>query len=185
MANLNEVYLFRLEADPPAYLWSGAGDLPVPGDAIASAATYTGMGDLIDIPSLAQLINSSADRVEFTLSGVTAEAMRLAYEDRESVKGARVRIGSLVLDSALQPAAEVDWEWEGVADTVEIEREPENNGKAVRSVTLSVGSADTARSRPELDFWTDASQRIKSPTDAFFSHVAGISQGTTRSFGAK
>lgn len=185
MANLNEVYLFRLEAAPPAYLWSGQGDLPVAADALVGATTYTGAGDLIDLPSVSQLINGTADRVDFVLSGATAEAVRLAHEDRDTVKGAMVRIGSLVLDENLQPVGAVDWEWQGTADVISITRDPDKDGKPKRSIGLSVGSADTARSRPEFDFWTDASQHERYPTDAFFSHVGGISQGTTRTFGAK
>lgn len=186
MAVFNEVYLFRIEADPPAYLWSGHGDLPVAGDAISSAATYIGAGDIIDIPAVAQIINSAADRIEFTLSGVTETAMRLAFEDRGSVKGATVRIGSLVLDASLQPVGGVDWEWEGVANTVSVERDPAQPGRSpTRTIAMSVARGDTARTRPELDFLTDASQRLVSPTDTFCSHVAGISQGSTRSFGAK
>lgn len=186
MAAFNEVYLFRIEADPPAYLWSGHGDLFVEGDAIAGDATYLGAGDIIDIPAVAQIINSAADRIEFTLSGVTDEAQRLAFEDRETVKGATVRIGSLVLDENLQQVGEVDWEWDGIANSVSVKRDPAQPGQSpTRTIAMSVARGDTARTRPELDFYTDASQRLVSATDAFFSHVAGISQGSTRTFGAK
>ena len=186
MAAFNEVYLFRIEADPPAYLWSGHGDLFVEGDAIASDATYLGAGDIIDMPAIAQIINSAADRVDISLSGVTEVSMRLAFEDRDTVKGAIVRLGSLVMDGAMQQVGEVDWEWDGIVSSVSVRRDPSRPGESPkRTIAMSVARGDTARTRAELDFYTDASQREVSADDVFFSHVAGISQGSTRTFGAK
>lgn len=182
---LREAFLFRLECDPPAYLWSGVGDLFVEGDAIADEATYLGGGELLELPAIQQLINGIADRVEFTVSGVDAETFRLALEDRAGVDGARVLIGTAPMDAAYQLSGPVDWEWEGVADVVTVDSTASVDGGKTRSVTLSVGSADTARSRAQLTFFTDADQRRSFPTDAFFSHVGRIAAGNTRRFGAK
>lgn len=182
MAELREVFLFRLEANPPYFMWSGVGDLVVQGDALApGVSTYRGFGALLDMPVVQQLINGTADRVEFTASGVDAETLALA--DDEDVRGATVRIGSLALGSDSQPYGMVEWEWEGVADVVSIDSSADESGNRVRSVSLSVGSADTARSRSDLAFFTDAEQRKRSPDDAFFDHVGQISSGVTRRFG--
>lgn len=182
---LREAFLFRLESDPPAYLWSGVGSLDVPADAIVPATTYLGGGEWVDLPEIQQLINGTADRVEFTASGVDEETLRLAMEDRASVDGAQVRIGTIPLDANWQIAGTVDWEWEGIADVVTIDQATGENGERTRSVSLSVGSADTARSRAQLSFFTDAEQRRRSPTDAIFSHVSRIAAGSTRRFGAR
>jgi hypothetical protein len=180
-----EAFLFRLECDPPAYLWSGVGDLVVPADnLVPTTDTYLGGGELLaGLPEIQQLINGTASRVEFTASGVDQETIRLALEDRASVDGATVRIGTVPMDENWAISGSVDWEWEGIADVVTIDRSGDENGAVTRSVTLSVGSADTTRSRYQLTFFTDADQRRRSPTDAFFSHVGGITQGSSRRFG--
>lgn len=174
---LREAFLFRLECDPPAYLWSGIGDLIVDGD------TYRGGGELLSgLPEIQQLINGTASRVDFTASGVDAETIRLAREDRASVNGAMVRIGTVPMNADWQIAGPVDWEWEGVADVVTVDRTGTEDGGVVRSISLSVGSADTARSRLQLSLFTDSDQRRRSSDDAFFSHVGGITAGTSRRF---
>lgn len=175
MPELREIFLFRLESDPPAYLWSGVGLLDVEGDAIAPATRYRGLGELMEVPTVQQLINGIADRQPFGLSGVDPEILQIA--NGEDVRGAIVRIGSLALGPDNQPIAPVEWEWEGVADVINAD-----SRGGVRSVSLSVGSADTARSRAALDFWTDAQQRQRSPDDAICSHVALITGGKTRRF---
>lgn len=185
MPEIRESYLFRLECDPPAYLWSGVGDLVVPGDSVVpTETTYLGGGEWIDLPEIQQLINGTADRVEFTASGVDQETIRLALEDRASVSGALVRIGTIPMNSNWQISGPVDWEWDGIADVVTVESSSGGeDGNRIRSVTLSVGSSDTARSRSQLTFFTDADQRRRSPTDAIFSHVGRIAAGNTRRFG--
>lgn len=177
MAELRESFLFRLECDPPAYLWSGVGDLIVEGD------TYLGGGELLSgLPEIQQLVNGTASRVDFTASGVDAETIRLAREDRASVDGALVRIGTVPMNADWQIIGPVDWEWEGIADVVTVDRSATETGEVIRSISLSVGSADTSRSRSQLTLYTDADQRRRSQDDAFFSHVGGITAGTSRRF---
>lgn len=178
---IRESYLFRIECDPPAYMWSGQGNLVVPADAIVpTETTYLGGGEWVDLPEIQQLINGTADRVDFTASGVDDETIRLALEDRASVDGAVVRIGSIPMDANYQISGPVDWEWEGLADIVTVDSTSDEAGNRTRSVTLSVGTSDTARSRMNLSLFTDSDQRKRSPTDAFFSYVGGITGGTTR-----
>lgn len=178
MPEFREAFLFRLECDPPAYLWSGQGPLVVDGD------TYLGGGELLEgLPEIQQLINGVAGRVDFTASGVDQETIRLALEDRASVQGSVVRIGTVPMNPAWQVSGPVSWEWEGVADVVTVDRAADESGNVTRAVTLSVGSEDTARSRLQITFFTDADQRKRSPTDAFFSHVGKITSGDTRRFG--
>jgi len=127
------------------------------------------------------LINGVAQRIDYKLSGVSAEMLALAKEDAPSVKNARVNIGTIQFDDQWQPLGPPVWEAEFRADSLTIQSDPTDTGRA-RSITLSVGSDDTGRSRAPVAFWTDADQRRVSPTDAFFDHVAGINTGTTRRF---
>lgn len=183
---MQEAYLFRLEAVPPAYLWSGVGDIDVPGDALVGPDTtrYMGMGSLTGIPALQNLVNFVADRADFVVSGVDALALGYAHEDKDTIPGSLIRIGSLPLDNTGQIAGPVDWEWEGRADTISVDSQGGNNGSRIRSITVSAGTATVARSTAGISSFTDAGQRSVYPDDAYFSYVAGI-QNTSRRFGTR
>lgn len=185
MAVYRRSILWRLGADPVARLWSGVGNLNIPAHPLDPAgATYRGAGALLNVPTLKQLINGVADRCEFTVSGVSAETLRLALEDRYTIRGAPLHVGYINFDKDWQVDGLPVWEWQGVADTLTTAREATDTG-GQRSITLSVASANTDRSDPVLSWWTDADQRRRSPTDAIFSHVAGINAGTTRRWGPR
>lgn len=183
---LNRIsWLLRIDSDPVCYLWTGHGRLETPADAIdAAGATWLGAGHLIAIPALQALISGVAQRVTFTLSGVSAETLRLAREDKATVQGAEVRLGHVQFDADWQLDGGIAWEWRGIADALRIESRY-GEEKRVRSIVLMVGSADTRRSDPRFTFWTDASQRLRSADDAFCDHVAMITDGITRRFGSK
>ena len=170
--------LFRIAADPVARIWSGVGNLDIPADIVEpSPATYLGGGSLVNIPELDQVINGTASRIDVTVSGVSTATLALAIEESASVKGAKVHIGNVYFDDDWQIA---DVEWIAVlrADTLTTARQGQT-----RSITLSIGTDFTDRSRAPVAFWTDADQRRRSPTDRFFDHIAGISSGTSRRFG--
>jgi hypothetical protein len=177
-------YVFRLTCDPPVYVWTGFADLRTAPDAVdPSGALWRGLGELVSLPTIRQLINGVADKPTFQVSGVTAAMLALAVEDRESVKGAEARIGKVEFGSNWQPLGPIIWEWRGFAGTIATDSTDAGNGNRDRSVSLPIASADTYRSNPRLSFFTAADQAKASPTDRFCSHVAGISAGTTRRFG--
>lgn len=172
--------LFRIDADPPARVWGGVGDLDIPADTIEPmVARYLGGGELVQIPELEQLINGTASRITVTVSGVATETQRLALEDAASVKGAAVHIGLVYLDDALQ-VDEVEWLAELRSDSLAIDR-----GDTSRTISLSIGSDFTDRSRAPIALFTHADQLRRSPTDVIFDHVAGINAGTSRPFGPR
>lgn len=182
MATTRRSWLLRIDSAPPRYLWSGFGQLVTPADALDPAgATWLGASHIIGAPSLRALINGRAERVTFTLSGVAANMMSLV---KNSVKGAETRVGHVLFDDAWQLVGGVHYEWLGVADALRVASQYGDEGRS-RSIMLMVGAADTTRSNPRFAFWTDASQRLRSPDDAFCDHVAMISSGITRRFGPK
>lgn len=182
MAEVLESYLLRIASDPPARIWSGAGDLEIPADIVeAEPAIYLGAGEMLNAPDFQHLINGVAERLEFSMSGVSEETMRLALEDAPSTKGAAVHLGRVDFDQDWQIIG-VEWEAVFRADFVAVDSK-DTSGTRVRTITLSVGSGDTGRSYAPLSFFTDTDQRQRSPTDAIFSHVAGISGTATRRFG--
>jgi len=185
VAEYRESYLLRIAADPPARIWSGFGDLEIPADAVEpEPAVYRGAGELLSVPDFQQLVNGTAERIEFSVSGVTEETLRLALEDAPSVRNAAVHVGRIDFDEHWQQIGPVEWEAVFRADVLSVSRQGSGDSP-VRTISLSVGTDDTGRSRAPLAFFTDADQRFRSPTDAIFSHVAGIYAGTSRRFGPK
>ncbi|WP_066795032.1 hypothetical protein [Sphingomonas soli] len=183
MATYRRSILFRLAADPIAWIWSGHGDLPVEADAIdPGGATYVGAGALLDIPALKQLVNGTADRLDFVLSGVSGYTLRLAQEDAASIPNALVLIGEQDFDADWQNDGPPRWVWRGFADILVTESQDVPNGRQ-RTIRLSVRSADTFRSNPQPAFYTDQDVRRKSPSDAIASHVSLITAGAKRRFG--
>lgn len=184
MATYRRSYLFRLGSDPVCWLWTGLGNLDTPSDVVdPSGARWSGAAELLSIPALKALINGAAGRYTFTLSGVSAETLRLALSDRDSVDGAEVRIGYVDFDAHWQIQAVV-WEWRGLADVLTVESQPSERGRT-RTIGISVASSDTRRSNPQLGFFTAADQAKRSPTDRFCDQAASISQRVTRRFGPK
>ncbi|MEG3086185.1 hypothetical protein [Sphingomonas sp. PB4P5] len=182
MATYRRSILFRLGSDPAAYLWSGVGDLELPINALDGTPTiYRGAGALLDIPELEQLINGAADRIDISISGVSVEGIRLALEDAPSVKGASVHIGAAYFDKHWQ-LIEVEWLALLRADTLLVAGQQTETGRS-RTVTLSIGTDFTDRSRAPVAFFTDPDQRRRSSDDRIFDHVSGITQGTSRKFG--
>lgn len=181
---VRESVLLRIASDPVARLWSGHGDLVIPADAVEDEqATYLGAGDLLNGPDFQHLINGIAERIEFQLSGVSSRMLALALEDAPSVKGAAVHLGRADFDENWQLIG-VEWEAVFRADSLSVSSAADNEGRT-RTITLSVGTEDTGRSRAPNAFFTDSDQRRRSADDAIFDHVGGINIGTSRRFGPK
>lgn len=175
---MNTSLLFRIACDPPARVWSGHGDLPIPADIVEGApAVYLGGGELLTLPDIDQIINGTAGRYDIVLSGIAPDVQALATEEAATVKGAKCHVGAAYFDDDLQLTA-VEWIAVLRADFLTTARQG-----TTRSITLSLGTDNTDRSRAPISFWTDADQRRRSPTDLFCDHVAGITQGTSRKFG--
>ena len=183
MPTYRESIVVRIDCDPPALLWSGLGLLALPADIVIPEPTFAlGGGELVSVPDFDQLLNGTAQRLDFTVSGVSNETLRLALEDAPSVRGARVDIGRADFDDAWQLIG-VEWEAVFEARSLSISRPIAENGQVTRSITLTIVDGDSTRSRAPNAYFTDADQRRRSPDDAIFSHVAGINAGTSRRFG--
>jgi hypothetical protein len=182
---VRESILVRIGADPPARIWSGVGDLLIIGDALEDGpVVYLGGAELISAPDFQQLINGTAERLDVTVSGVTAETIRLAIDEAPTVKGASLHLGTIQFDESWQSIGGINWQAEFRVDTLTITSQAVEQGRT-RSLTLSIGTDDTGRSGASMAFFTDADQRRRSPTDKFCDHVSGITAGTSRRFGPK
>ncbi len=171
---------FLLEAaSGPVRAWLGVGDYALGADDIdGTGGTYKGIGLVGDIPALSQLVGGLAERVEFTLNGADDLTLSLADDQADEVRNAPVHVGIIFFDNDWQAVDPISWLWEGTADTPSVNRQA-NEGSITRAVSLSVGSAFTDRTRPQLSYYTDADQRRRSPTDSFCARVARYTVDST------
>lgn len=181
-----ECHLLHIAADPPVRAWTGFGDLDVPADAVEpDGARYNGVGEVADLPAaIQQLINGTSQSLDIVLSGVSANMLRLALEDAPEVAGAACYIGTVAFDDGWH-IVDVEWEAQLRVDTVSVDAPPASNGVRERTITLTLGSLDTGRTRTANRYFTDADQRQRSPTDRFFERVSGMASNMTRRFGPK
>lgn len=183
MARHRESVVVRIDCEPPCLIYEGYGPLPMEADdVIPSPETALGAGELIQVPDIEGLINGTTGRYEYTLSGVSQEALRLAIEDAPSVANARVDVGVIKYADDWSIDS-VEWHATLEARALKVSRPMEQGGTVTRSVSLTVAHGETRRSRPQNAHYTDQDQRRRSSDDAIFSHVGGISAGTTRRFG--
>lgn len=184
MATYRESIVVRIACDPPALIWSGAGPLSLPADiVIPETAIALGAGELVSVPDFQQLMNGTAERLEFQLSGVSAETVRLAIEDAPSVRNARVDVGRIDFDADWQPLGPVEWEATFEARSLTVSRPQTQGDQVSRTISLTIAHGETTRSRSPNAYFTYQDQIRKYPTDQVFSNVAGINNGTTRRFG--
>lgn len=177
---MNRNVLVRIDTPEPARLWSGVGDLFVPADAIETTggAHYLGGGELLGgLDEVEQLINGTAARIELSVSGVTMATAKIFTEEAPDLKGAALDVGVAEFDDLWQLIA-ITWQARYRIDKAAVTR-----GDNERTISISMGSDDTGRSRSSGSYWTDAAQQRRSPGDRIFDRVAGINAGTTRTFG--
>lgn len=162
--------LLYIQSTPnPVRCWTGVGPLAIPADTVdEDGGTYLGLGRLVGLPALSQLINGVAERVEFVLSGVDQEMLRLADQDAEGLRAASAFVGLAIFDENWAVMDSIFWLWNGEADTPKLSRQPGEGGSgAVRQISLSVGTAMTGRKRAGLSYFSGVDQRRRVPTDAF------------------
>jgi hypothetical protein len=148
-------------------LWLGIGNCRVGINAYdETEATYSGLGQLIDVPAVQQLINGVAERIDFNVSGVSADTLALAGAESDDVKGAVVALGVCLFDGAWQQLGVPKWLFRGRADFVTLNQQS-GDGGITRAIALSVGSLFTGRRRRGLSYLTDYDQQQRYPGDKF------------------
>lgn len=185
--NVSEVLLFRLDAgaDGPQRLWTGDFDFPVPADGVVETddCIYSGVGQVVGaLPALTQLVNGQAERISFTLSGVSPELVALATDDIATVPGAGIDLGFCMLDGDLQRCTPIAWVAHLEGQFLTLDRQ-DSGGAPVRTIGLTASTLFTIRQQPRGEFWTPQGQRLRSAGDSFFDRVPGLTKGKTRKFG--
>jgi hypothetical protein len=171
---------FRLGFATPLRLWLGVGDINAKLDVTdGTGATYSGLGQIIDLPALQQLINGAADRVTFHLSGVSPDVLTVASTEADAVKGISLNLGIGVFGTNWQLLADPTWIKRLFVDYLTVDRQDSKDG-SVRTVALACRTVMTGRRRPGLSYFTDDEQQSRSPGDLFCNQVARYSVDVTK-----
>lgn len=165
---------FYLATDPEIRLWLGAGSIR-PGVNVydpGGTGEYKGLGEITDVPPFKQITSGAAERVEFTISGVSGDILSLASAgDAQSVKGKRVAYGFALMGSDWSLLGPVHWCANYTADYLSISQQltGDPDTPIIRTITLSCGTILTGRNRPGLAYWTNKDQQARYPGDLFCS----------------
>lgn len=172
---------FRLDVAPdPVRLWLAFGAIDVGVNVFdPSGAQYLGFGEMRDIPNISQLLNGAAERVEFTLSGVSGDVLTIASGgDAEQVKGRAATVGFALMGADWQLLGPVHWLAYYVADFLAGDQPVAGQASAItRTLTLSCGSRFTGRRRPSFSYFSDADQQARFPGDLFCSLAISYAHG--------
>jgi len=136
-------------------LWTGYDDKTIGGD------TYLGAGSLLSIPNVEEIADMSAKSAEITLSGVATELVSLALQEPYQGRNARILFGV-----EGQTPIEV---FGGLMDVMTIS----DSGEA-STISLTVESRLVELERIRPFRYTDNSQKLRHPTDDFFSFVPAL-----------
>jgi len=167
---------FRMATEPISRLWLGVGDCDVGINALdASQETYSGLGQLGDVPAFQQLINGVAERLTFHVSGVSKDTLATASAEAPGVKNTPIAIAIGLFDGAWQQLGIPKWLWSGHADFVTLNQQS-GQGGITRVIELSVGSLFTGRRRRGLSYLTDRDQQTRHPGDRFCERTVLYSQ---------
>lgn len=166
--DVRDAILFRMATPKPVRAWAGPGPLLIPADTVEPAgAIFRGMGEIQGLPNLTSLINGKADRLDFTLANVSEEIAALADSESDDVRSSVCRLGMRLYDEDWAPGSLVKWVWKGRADVVRSAWSRDGDGNEVWSITVSVGTVGTGRTRPNRSTWTNPAQQERLAGDRF------------------
>lgn len=177
---------FRLETDPIVRLWLGFGNIAAGVNTYdLTGAEYIGFGEIQEIPELNQMINGAAQRVDFTLSGVSGDVLQIASGgDAEQVKGKPVAVGFALMAQDFSLLGSIKWFASYTADYLSVQQPAVSDPTQpiVRTVTLSCGSLMTGRRRPSFSYLSDQDQQARHPGDLFCSLVGRYAHGFNKAW---
>lgn len=180
--SVREGVFFRLDWEPtPIRLWLGIGNCRVASNALdEDGATYRGLGELVEVPILQQLINGVAARVTFRVSGISEQTSVVASTELPDVQGRLCAMGICLFGSDWRQLGVPKWLFRGIADFSTVNQEAGEDGGFVRSIELSVGTLFTGRRRRGLSYLTDRDQQLRHPGDKICERTVLYSSEVTK-----
>lgn len=172
---------FRLDTSSPITLWYGVSDIPAVIPSLDVAGTiYQGAGLIADIPDAIEvLINGSADRADWIMSGIDPALTANLADGAPSVVGKLATFGVASLDERWQMGSDIIEMWDGTADFW-AESQPiqtDVTKPKTRTLMLATMTGDASRALGFFATWTDRIQKLISPTDRFCERTPRYYQG--------
>ena len=171
-------FFLRIDNPDPAKIarvWLGVQKISVGVNVLDPAgATYYGFGSIIDLPAFTQLVNGRTERLDVSLSGLSAEIVKIATEqDAPIIKGNKVAIGMGVMSERWALLGPIRWMRTYIAQFLSDSEEGAStvDGTTTRRVTLNIASRFIGRKNPRFAYFTHQDQQHISPTDLFFNQI--------------
>ena len=142
-------------------LWSGVGDLAYGGN------TYTGVGDLLSISSVAESSDISATGINVAITGIKSSFIVIAKDHEYQGRPLGVSLGAFDANGAL--IADPLIVFSGFMDTMTIAE-----SGSTSTITISVENKLIAFERSRVRRYTAEDQKIDHPTDKGFEFVTAI-----------
>tara|TARA_R110002126_G_scaffold571_2_gene3609 strand:+ start:309 stop:959 length:651 start_codon:yes stop_codon:yes gene_type:complete len=142
-------------------LWSGVGDLAYGGN------TYTGVGDLLSISSVAESSDISATGINVAITGIKSSFIVIAKDHEYQGRPLSVSLGAFDVNGAL--IADPLIVFSGFMDTMTIAE-----SGSTSTITISVENKLIAFERSRVRRYTAEDQKIDHPTDKGFEFVTAI-----------
>lgn len=148
-------------------LWNGVGTITVAG------VEWRGLGRFGAIDGLPQTRSITADKVTFTLSGVSEDIQAIAANARADVKDRMVLVWFQLFGEDWQPVGPRIPAWWGLMQRVRMLREKGSDEHAgERAVAVEAENPYAGRARPASGRFTDRDQQARFPGDKFCRFVA-------------
>ena len=142
-------------------LWSGVGDLAYGGN------TYTGVGDLLSISSVAESSDISATGINVAITGIKSSFIVIAKDHEYQGRPLSVSLGAFDANGAL--IADPLIVFSGFMDTMKIAE-----SGSTSTISISVENKLIAFERSRVRRYTAEDQKIDHPTDKGFEFVTAI-----------
>lgn len=142
-------------------LWSGVGDLAYGGN------TYTGVGDLLSISSIAETSDISASGINVAITGIKSSFLVIAKNHEYQGRPLSVSLGAFDNNGAL--IADPVIVFSGFMDTMTIAE-----SGSTSTIKISVENKLISFERSKVRRYTAEDQKIDHPTDKGFEFVTSI-----------
>lgn len=152
--------------DHPTRVWTGKGDL------IAGGETWQGIGLLTRSEAFDQLVNGTAGRVRFIVSGVDAEMLAIALDEAEKIKNREVTAYLQFFDEDWATLSEPQFISARICDTVELaEAMNREGGEGAKQISIEAGDLFVERSRSPYSYYSDYDQKRLYAGDKFCERI--------------
>lgn len=158
------IYLLDLEfTSGSIFLWSGHGDLAY------NSNTYLGAGDLLNIASIQETSDLTANGASVTLAGIKASLLTLARDEPYQGRPMTIRLGAFDESGDLISSPVILFS--GFMDVMTIA----DNGDT-STINVTAENKLIAFQRTAVRRYTAEDQKIEHPTDKGFEFVAKIQE---------